>query len=218
MQTSIQSWVTQQHLARNESLMINLIYFSVSNFIQQFRVQDINLLRVIYENRNPLFDSFFIVITNSAAAIAFGIPGILFIVGLINKNKKLWHNSLAILIPVGISALLANILKFSLDVPRPYEIYPFIVKLSAGGSPSFPSGHTADAFAFAIAVGLIYTRWYIAFPVIIWASLVGLSRMWLGVHFPSDVAAGALLGAICAILYIWIDKRNRPNKIAPSDN
>jgi len=117
---------------------------------------------------------------------------------------------LRILISVGVSAVVANILKYSIDLPRPFEVYPYIEKLSSGGSPSFPSGHTADAFAFAIAVSLAYPKWQILLPSLFWASLVGYSRMSLGVHFPSDVAAGALIGVICA----WIAFKIRYDRIA----
>jgi membrane-associated phospholipid phosphatase len=172
-----------------------------------FHDLDINILKGIYENRNPLFDSTFIVITNSAAAIAFGIPGMLLIIGLLKKKKELWQKALTIIIPVALSAIVANILKFSLDMPRPYELYPFIEKLSSGGSPSFPSGHTADAFAFAVGAGLVFRKWYIITPCLFWAVLVGTSRMWLGVHFPSDVLAGAIIGTACAFIYYRAEKR-----------
>lgn len=184
--------------------MCNLITIFLSSFLLSFRDWDIRILREIYENRFTAFDSAFILITDTAAAIAFGVPLIMLVTGLLKKNKILWRNALAIFFPVAISAIVANILKFSFDMPRPYELYPFIEKLSSGGSPSFPSGHTADAFAFAIATGLIYFRWYIILPVLIWAGLVGLSRMWLGVHFPSDVIAGAFIGAACAGIYYLV--------------
>ena len=188
-----------------------LIYLSPLLFI--FHDLDIKILKEIYENRNPVFDTTFIVITNTAAAIAFGVPAVMLITGLLKKKKILWRNALAILLPVAISAIVANILKFSLDMPRPYELYPFIEKLSSGGSPSFPSGHTADAFAFAIAAGLVYSRWYFIIPLMLWAALVGISRMWLGVHFPSDVIAGALIGTACAGIYYWIYNRNSTKTI-----
>jgi len=178
--------------------------------IQNLHDLDIGILKAIYENRNPTFDTTFIGITNSAAALAFGIPGILLIVALIKKNTVLRRNALLIIIPVAISAIVANILKYAIDLPRPYEIYPFIEKLSRGGSPSFPSGHTADAFAFAMAAGLVYRKWFIIIPCFTWAALVGYSRMSLGVHFPSDVLAGALIGVICSSVYFWFEKRKHP--------
>lgn len=189
--------------------MSNLISILLMSIMKQFHDLDIQLLRAVYDNRNPSFDSTFILITDSAAALAFGIPGILLLYGLFSKNKEFWRNALTVLIAVSIAAIVANILKFSLDTPRPYELYPFIEKLSSGGSPSFPSGHTTDAFAFAVAAGLVYKKWYILFPGLIWATLVGISRMWLGVHFPSDVLAGAFIGTICAFLYSLLMKNKQ---------
>ena len=171
---------------------------------------DIGILKAIYENRNPAFGSIFIAITNSTAAIAFGIPLMMLIFAVIKKDTVLRRNALLMLIPVALSAIVANILKYSIDLPRPYEIYPYIRKLSVGGSPSFPSGHTADAFAFATIAGLVYRKWFIIIPGLIWAALVGYSRMSLGVHFPSDVLAGALIGAVCSFVYYWFEKRKYP--------
>ena len=56
-----------------------LISLQLSPVLQKFHELDIQLLKGLYENRNPIFDSTFIVITDSAAALAFGIPGVLII-------------------------------------------------------------------------------------------------------------------------------------------
>lgn len=66
---------------------------------------------------------------------------------------------------------------------------------------SFPSGHTAAAFLFSCLIANFYPGF--AFPVYVWASLVGISRVLLGVHYPSDIAAGALLGTSCALIGIY---------------
>jgi undecaprenyl-diphosphatase len=195
--------------------MNQLITVLLSSFFTSFQELDIRILKYIFESRYIALDPIFVFITNTTAVIAFGLPGIALITGLVNKNRLLWKNALVILIPVAISAIVANILKYTIDLPRPYEIYPFIQKLSVGGSPSFPSGHTADAFAFAVSMGLFYRKWNVVIPVLIWASLVGYSRMCLGVHFPSDVIAGAMIGAASAALYSRFDKRN-PKKIGES--
>ena len=184
----------------------------IVQLMQSFSELDIGILKAIYENRNPVFDIVFIAITNSAGVLAFGIPGILLIVALATKNTALRRNALLIFIPVAISAIVANILKYTIDLPRPFEVYHFIKQLSVGGSPTFPSGHTSDAFAFATAASLVYRKWFIIIPCIIWAVLVGYSRMYLGVHFPSDVLGGALVGAISSSVYYWFVKRNTQNR------
>jgi len=175
--------------------------------MQNLHNLDIGILKGIYENRIPTLDPILIFITNSAGVIAFGVPIILLLIALKKKIAELRRDALMILISVALSSIIANILKYTIDLPRPYEIYPFILKLSSGGSPSFPSGHTADAFAFAVAASIVYPKWYIIIPGLIWACLVGYSRMSLGVHFPSDVLGGALIGAASAYGYILYAKR-----------
>ena len=65
-------------------------------------------------------------------------------------------------------------------------------------SKSFPSSHAATVFGLAFGLYLWNHKWGMAFLVM--ASLVALGRVLVGVHYPSDVAAGALLGGLCALL------------------
>ena len=81
--------------------------------------------------------------------------------------------------------------------PRPFNVYPAIICVGKTLDQfSFPSGHTMHAVAFSI-VSVSY------FPALIWlvvpfSVLVGLSRPILGLHYPSDVLAGAALGGVIA--------------------
>lgn len=87
------------------------------------------------------------------------------------------------------------ILKCSLKRRRPPEIVPcFTSVVTPSDRFSFPSGHTMAAFTLA---GLCYCSFgAIAIPFYLWATAVGTSRVLLGVHFPSDIIAGATIGTL----------------------
>ncbi len=85
--------------------------------------------------------------------------------------------------------------------PRPFAALPGVVRLIAPPDEfSFPSGHTAGAFVMLSVVG--HALSVLAVPLALLACLVGLSRVYLGVHYPSDVLAGAALGSASGILSI----------------
>jgi membrane-associated phospholipid phosphatase len=74
-------------------------------------------------------------------------------------------------------------------------------------SASFPSGHAATAFAAAVAVGLLYPR--LRRPLLALAALVALSRVYLGVHFVTDIVVGSVLGAAIGFASGWAVRRAR---------
>lgn len=65
---------------------------------------------------------------------------------------------------------------------------------------SFPSGHSALAFALATSTSLDYPEWYVIAPAMTWATLTAIARVWHGMHYPSDIAVGAILGVGSALL------------------
>ena len=85
------------------------------------------------------------------------------------------------------------LLKNTLKRRRPPEAIPaFDSLVIASDRFSFPSGHTAAAFLFALVV-YCYFPW-LGMGLFVWAGMVGMSRVILGVHFPTDIIAGAALG------------------------
>ena len=73
-------------------------------------------------------------------------------------------------------------------------------------SPSFPSGHTAAAFSLATSLSITYPKWYVIAPSAVWACGVGFARMNQGVHYPSDVVAGAAIGVGCAFVNVYVNR------------
>ena len=98
---------------------------------------------------------------------------------------------IAYLIEVPSYLLLKNTIKRN----RPAEkLVDFKAKITPSDAFSFPSGHTAAAFVFALMISNFYPVFsLIAF---IWASMIGFSRVLLGVHFPGDIIAGIFIGIL----------------------
>lgn len=161
---------------------------------------NINLLRDIHIGRNTNLDKPFKVITNSVTPLTFGIPIGMFTVGAIKKDSILKRKAVYIVTTAIIAASITTVLKKTVKETRPFITYPDIIKLTKAGSESFPSGHTSDAFAMATSVTMAYPKWYVAVPAFVFASSAAYSRMHLGVHYPGDVLAGAIIGSGTAFL------------------
>lgn len=176
---------------------------------------DIRLLREINLNRNQQLDGTFKFVTNSISPISIAAPIAVFGTGLIEKKKSLQRKGLVMGASLITASLISTGLKHSINRTRPFVTYPDIQRLSSAGSPSFPSGHTSDAFATATSLSLAFPKWYVIAPSYLYASAVGYSRMHLGVHYPSDVLAGAVVGAgsayLCYKAQKWLRSKNRSN-------
>jgi membrane-associated phospholipid phosphatase len=132
-------------------------------------------------------------------------------------RRKLPAAALAALSAAALAGILVTVLKAAFDRPRPPLADPGLdpvgtVPLSA----SFPSGHAATAFAAAVAVGVLFPR--LRKPLLLLAAVIAVSRVYLGVHFATDVLVGSLLGAAIG-LGMGLAARwalSRPTALAPS--
>ena len=90
---------------------------------------------------------------------------------------------------------------------RPWLVIENFVNLVPEKDPnSFPSGHTNAAFAFAVAVCLSAPKKWMKVTAVCMAAVMGLSRLYVGVHFPSDVLAGAVIGSLCGVAGAFVVK------------
>lgn len=133
---------------------------------------------------NPLFD----ILMKSITLSIFWIVGVAAIVLIFRKQQRLgW----AILTTMLVAVLLALLGQHLSNRPRPEALRAIWAPPSV---PSYPSGHSSAAFALALLIGLYKQQrnWWIG--SILLATLVAISRLYLGVHWPSDVLGGIILG------------------------
>lgn len=162
---------------------------------------DIFILELVnLSYHNFLLDNIALIITNMGVIYFWIIIAILLYLLGNEKGKAVSKKMILILIVV---VIISQIIKFVVMRPRPYTELSSLVLLSLGTDPSFPSGHTTISTAMSYVLFKEYNKWYLLLiPVI-----VALSRLYIGVHYPSDVVGGFLLGIIIAYImehYIFL--------------
>lgn len=181
----------------------------MDSLFESFLEFDLQVFQWVANLYNPILDKIMVLITYSGEA------GAIFIVisAILLFNKKYRKIGFCMLISMLIMLIFNNlILKEIFERSRPFNleltwwveeyVYPNLV--SYPSSFSFPSGHTSSAFAAAIAC-----LWYnkkIGIPVTIFAFIMGFSRIYVGVHYFSDVVFGIIVGIICALAGVLVSK------------
>jgi undecaprenyl-diphosphatase len=126
------------------------------------------------------------------------------------KRRCFPRAAMAATLAITTAALLVTLLKDAFDRSRPPVADPGLEPVGVvPASASFPSGHAATAFAAAVAVALVYPR--LGRPLLALAVVVALSRIYLGVHYVLDVAAGTLLGIAVGIAAAWVVRAIAPS-------
>jgi len=161
------------------------------------------------------------IITESVTPISISAPLSMLIVSYLKHDKTLQTKALSVSAAFLLNGISTSALKLSIKRDRPYVSYPGeIVKHTSSGSYSFPSGHTSSAFATATSLSIEFPKWYVIAPSYLWAGAMGYSRMYLGVHYPSDVFIGALIGSGSSIASHYLIKalqRDRKRKSVEND-
>lgn len=139
-----------------------------------------------------------------------GDAGIIWIVlaVLLLLFVKTRRTGIVMAISLVINAIATNVvLKNLLARTRPYEVVEELQSvIDKQIDFSFPSGHTACAFAGAVVIYKYCPKKY-GIAAMVLAVLIALSRLYVGVHFPTDVLGGALVGTAAALLACWMDKK-----------
>ena len=194
-------------------LLVLLFSSSVPLIAQNF---DINTLKSINANESSFKTNFFKADAQSVTIFNIAAPVAVFIAGVAKHNTELKKDAAYMVGSFILSSAITQVTKKIVKRKRPFDEYSFIVKRSDGGGYSFPSGHTSAAFTTATSLSLYFPKWYVIVPSYLWASSVAYARMYQGVHYPTDVFAGAVVGAGSAWLgwkvQKWMDKKHSSTK------
>lgn len=157
----------------------------------------------IYALDGPAWTLLFGAADAGALPMAFGGPPALAAARWAEGDSRYddaWRAGLSVMIGLGLSSAI----KHAVRRDRPFLVLPGVpAKTRFAGARhldrySFPSTHATVAAALATSLALSHQEWYVVAPAAAWAGAVGVSRVWLGVHYPGDVLAGWALGAAVA--------------------
>lgn len=140
--------------------------------------------------------------TDAVVLIVIGVALLFLIPWRINRVDRR-RAAVAATAAAGLALLIAQPIANAIDRARPFVDHPSQAHVLVGRStdPSFPSDHATGAFAIGVAIWL-YDR-TIGTVFLVLAVLVSFARVYVGVHYPGDVLAGAILGALVALLLRW---------------
>jgi membrane-associated phospholipid phosphatase len=174
---------------------------------------DIDLLKSINIGRNQSLDKTFIFISDADAPIALATPLSVLAVGFAKNDKALKIKGLEMTVSLVVTVGLELSMKKIINRERPFLTYQVIQNVVQEDNASFPSGHTSVAFATATSLSLQFPKWYVIVPSYTYAAAVGYSRLHLGVHYPTDVLGGAIVGAgsaiLCHELNKWLHRKRK---------
>lgn len=156
------------------------------------------LLLWLQDLRTPVLDAFFRLYTQLGnAGLVWIVLSVLLLFHPKTRKAGFWA-----LIAMLFGLLCTNVvLKHLVGRTRPWLVVEGLLPLVAEDDPnSFPSGHTCAAFACCVTWARFAARRWGRVLCLALAVLMGLSRLYVGVHFPSDVIAGCAVGCLCALL------------------
>jgi membrane-associated phospholipid phosphatase len=185
-----------------------IFFLSATLFICHAQNFDIDILKPFNKRETAFKNKYLELNASSVSALSIGIPAGIAIAGLIKHDKQLQKDALYITGGFIVSSVITQSVKKVINRQRPFQKYSFIVlRDDESGGLSFPSGHTSAAFETATSVALRYRKWYYVAPAYLFATSVAWARMYQGVHYPSDVFAGAVVGAGSAWLAYKVQKK-----------
>lgn len=183
---------------------------------------DVHMFRSINNSRSPLKTKILNTTDNSMLPVAILVPPSLFIYGRV-RGKTYDENTAYLAFTSEVTNFAVTFgIKHFVKRQRPLNALP---NVHSKGSPvldvySFPSGHTSTSFSLATIFALRYPKYpQVYAPMYLWAVMVAYGRPYFGMHYPSDILAGALIGSGSSILIYSLRKElfNFKNQVLGED-
>ena len=175
-------------------------------------IQEIDRLILLSVNgsENLFLDNFVVVLTSAYT----WIPLYASLLYLVIKNNENWQKILLVIGAVAICLLLSNTINLGIVKPLVARLRPLeepslrgIISATNNYSAScysFISSHTSNAFVLAVFFSLLIRDKVFTTCMFVWCSVVSLTRIYLGVHYPSDVVVGIIFGSSIAVLVYFL--------------
>ena len=166
---------------------------------------DLPLFHIINNWHSPIWDKIMLVFTDSGefAIIWLLIAAIIFFTDKKNGRKILTLTLFAVIISSFLNDLFLKSIFFR---ERPYIFLQDIHHLgNYWANSSFVSGHTSSSFAAFFILGRYCKKWFWLFLLL--AIIIAYSRIYVGMHYPSDIIGGIIVGIISALIVLKIDRK-----------
>lgn len=172
--------------------------------------RDVAIFRTIYEVEAPLLVRPMRVVNDTAYPVYAAVAPALALGAALDGGD--YEPAMRMAVSQGVNFAVTLAMKRLVMRPRPYAALNEIDARDRGHMGeevfdpySFPSGHTSSAAVIGTSLSLSYPEWYVIVPAVAWVGTMGATRIWHGVHYPTDVAVGAAVGAASAVLVhlVW---------------
>lgn len=187
------------------------------SFIQEI---DNNLITAINFDGSEGYDFFWWTYTNGLTWAALAAVILFYLIYYARVDKK---QIFLIIAAVAVVFLLCDQIPSSIIKPAVARFRPShnpdlegqlsFVNGYTGGRFGFPSNHACNGFGIAMFLTLLTRNWKISVPAFLWAAGSCYSRMYLGVHYPTDILVGAILGVGFAYFVYWLYKKSGGNPL-----
>lgn len=205
-------WIATNALLVGEAVQGDSSPVAVGSFFGGVVRLDEQLFVLLNSLGSERWDGFWLFVTSKLSSI----PVFVALMYLVHRRfglKNMLVVMALIVVMITVTDQLANLFKHGFERPRPcreghlQELIRYIAPRC--GRYGYFSAHAASSMAFAVFLGLLFRRIYkhLLLPLLLWASIVGYSRIYVGVHYPADTLTGMVIGTLVGFLIYKLSRR-----------